>query len=62
MTSNFLQTCMNENDNFVQQTIEAAEALYKKDYEAQVRAFADEKSGSILGDLASMVSFNAWGK
>ena len=62
MTSNFLQTCMAENANFVQQTIEAAEALYKKDYEAQVMAFAGDKSGSLLGDLASMVSFNAWGK
>ena len=62
MTFNFLQKCMTENENFVQQTIEAAEALYRKDFEAEVAAFAAKNSGSLLGDLASMVSFNTWGK
>ena len=62
MTSNFLQTCMTENANFVQDTIDTAEAIYKKDFEAEVKAFAAKNSGSLLGDLASMVSFNIWGK
>merc|ERR1739848_52332 len=49
-----IQTCMSENANFVQDTIDAAEAAYKKNFEAEVRAFADSNSGSLLGDLASM--------
>ena len=53
---------MTENANFVQDTIDTAEAIYKKDFEAEVKAFAAKNSGSLLGDLASMVSFNIWGK
>jgi len=49
-----IKTCMGENENFVQETIDAAELVYKRDFEAEVRAFADNNSGSILGDLASM--------
>ena len=53
---------MGENENFVQETIDAAELVYKRDFEAEVRAFADNNSGSILGDLASMVYFQYMGK
>ena len=51
-----MQTCMKENENFVNETIEAAEMAYKKKFEAQVKDFADSNRGSLLGDLASMVS------
>ena len=51
---------MNESETFIADTIGAAETLYKKDFEAKVRAFAGNNSGSILGDLASMVSFSKW--
>jgi len=50
-----IQTCEDNNENFVRETIKAAEVVYRTDFEAEVRAFADKKSGSILGDLASMV-------
>ena len=47
---------MKKNENFVDETIEAAETAYKKNFEAQVKDFADSNRGSLLGDLASMVS------
>ena len=53
---------MKENPNFVDETIEAAEAAYKEDFEAQVKDFADSNKGSLLGDLASMVSSDIQGK
>ena len=56
--SNSLQGCMADNENFVADTIAAAEAAYKKDFAAEVKAFAKSNRGSLLGDLASMVSCN----
>ena len=56
MGSNSLQGCMADNENFVADTIAAAEAAYKKNFAAEVKAFAKSNRGSLLGDLASMVS------
>ena len=53
---------MKKNENFVDETIEAAETAYKKNFEAQVKDFADSNRGSLLGDLASMVSSDIQGK
>ena len=47
---------MNENENFLNETIDAAEKAYKDNYEADVIAFAAGNKGSLLGDLASIVS------
>ena len=51
-----LQSCLDKNPNFVQETIDAAETAYKDNFEAQIAAFARENQGSLLGDLINMVS------
>ena len=51
-----LQNCVNENENFLNETIDAAEKAYKDNYEADVIAYAAGNKGSLLGDLASIVS------
>jgi len=38
------------------QTIAAAEALYKKDFESQARDFAEARQGSLLGEIITMVN------
>jgi hypothetical protein len=49
-----MQKCLNNNANFVQDTINAAEVAYKENFESQVAAFARENQGSLLGDLINM--------
>ena len=51
-----LQACKASNADFVQQTIDAAESAYKENFEDKAAAFAKSSKGSLLGDLASMVS------
>jgi len=49
-----IQTCVDENENFLNETIDAAEKAYKDNYEADVIAYAAGNKGSLLGDLASI--------
>ena len=46
---------MKDYPNFVKDTIDIAEVVYKEFFEAQVKDFADSNKGSLLGELASMV-------
>ena len=47
---------MNENENFLNETIDAAEQAYVDNFEDDVTAYAAGNKGSLLGDLASIVS------
>jgi len=49
-----IQTCVNENENFLNETIDAAEQAYIDNFEDDVTAFAAGNKGSLLGDLASI--------
>jgi hypothetical protein len=49
-----IQTCLDNNENFVQETIDAAEKAYKDNFEAEVASFAGANQGSLLGDLINM--------
>ena len=42
--------------NFLNETVEAAEQAYRDNLEDDVTAYAAGNKGSLLGDLASIVS------
>jgi len=49
-----IQACSDANESFLDQTIAAAEAVYKRDFESQAKDFASGNQGSLLGDIATM--------
>ena len=55
-TTEPLQVCINTNENFIDETIAAAETAYRENLETRVGEFAKRNKGSILGDLVNMVS------
>ena len=46
---------MDANENFVADTVAAAEAAYQQNFESMVSDFAAKNSGTFFGDIASMV-------
>lgn len=51
---NAMQVCINTNENFIDETIAAAETAYRENLETRVGEFAKRNKGSILGDLVNM--------
>jgi len=49
-----IQNCMDANENFVADTVAAAEAAYQQNFESMVSDFAAKNSGTFFGDIASM--------
>jgi len=49
-----MENCLAENEDFVADTIAAAEKVYKDDFAARVASFANSNKGSLLGDIATM--------
>lgn len=49
-----IQACMDDNENFVAETIEDAELAYKQNFAQEVADFAEQNSGTFFGDLATM--------
>ena len=56
ITTEILQVCFDRNENFLDETIAAAETAYRENLETRVGEFAKGNKGSILGDLVNMVS------
>jgi len=49
-----MQTCLEENEDFVEDTIDAAERAYRENFEDRVAEFARTNKGSLLGDVVTM--------
>jgi len=49
-----MEACLIENEDFVRDTIDAAERLYRETFEETVADFASKNKGSLLGDLVNM--------
>jgi len=49
-----MQTCMDRNPNFINDTIRAAETAYRNNFEDTMAEFARTNKGSLLGDVVNM--------
>merc|ERR1719219_2246822 len=51
-----MQTCMDRNPNFINDTIRAAETAYRNNFEDTMAEFARTNKGSLLGDVVNMAT------
>jgi len=49
-----MEVCLRDNVEFVSETIEAAEEVYRENLEETVATFAKKNKGSLFGDLVNM--------